>query len=282
MKLPETQVAVLEAASADDPRTVESIAEETGEPEASVAGAAFALEEEGLLDVEEATETELELTEEGETYEYEALPEHALWVGALSLGADEDPVEIGQAIGTSNLDEDRVEVALANFARKGMGSIDEGEVVVDPDFVPDNDPEKSALSTIAQGAVSPEGYADDVVDQLRRRGLVTERERTVRRVTLTEAGVTALMEGVEVAETVGQVTSELITSGEWAEVEFADYNVEADAETTYGGKHHPLRQLVDRVSEVLVGMGFQEMQGPHVDADFFIHDCLFMPQDHPA
>jgi phenylalanyl-tRNA synthetase alpha chain len=24
------------------------------------------------------------------------------------------------------------------------------------------------------------------------------------------------------------------------------------------------------------------MEGPHVDADFWINDCLFMPQDHPA
>jgi phenylalanyl-tRNA synthetase alpha chain len=29
-------------------------------------------------------------------------------------------------------------------------------------------------------------------------------------------------------------------------------------------------------------MGFREMEGPHVDAEFWINDCLFMPQDHPA
>jgi phenylalanyl-tRNA synthetase alpha chain len=29
-------------------------------------------------------------------------------------------------------------------------------------------------------------------------------------------------------------------------------------------------------------MGFEEMEGPHVDAEFWINDCLFMPQDHPA
>ena len=282
MKLPETQVAVLETASADDATAVESIAEETGEPVESVTGAAFGLAEEGLVAVEETVETELEPTEEGETYEYEGLPEHALWVGGLSLDADDESVEIGEAIGTSNLDEDLVEVALANFARKEMGAIDDGQLVVDPDFDPDSDPEKAALSGVADGTVDPAVYDDAVVDQLLRRNLVTERETTVRRVTLTDEGVTALMEGVEVAETVGQVTSDLVTTGEWEAVEFAEYNVEADAETTYGGKHHPLRRMVDRVSEVLVGMGFQEMDGPHVDADFYIHDCLFMPQDHPA
>jgi phenylalanyl-tRNA synthetase alpha chain len=40
--------------------------------------------------------------------------------------------------------------------------------------------------------------------------------------------------------------------------------------------------MAERVKDVLVGMGFEEMQGPHADAEFWINDCLFMPQDHPA
>jgi phenylalanyl-tRNA synthetase alpha chain len=58
--------------------------------------------------------------------------------------------------------------------------------------------------------------------------------------------------------------------------------VEAEAETVNGGRYHPLRGMAERVKDVLVGMGFEEMQGPHIDADFYINDCLFMPQDHPA
>jgi phenylalanyl-tRNA synthetase alpha chain len=78
------------------------------------------------------------------------------------------------------------------------------------------------------------------------------------------------------------VTPELLTSGEWEDVEFAEYNVEADAGAVQGGKEHILRQTANRVKDVLVGMGFQEMEGPHADAQFWINDCLFMPQDHPA
>jgi len=113
--------------------------------------------------------------------------------------------------------------------------------------------------------------------------LLERRESTVREVTLTERAVTELMAGIETAETVGQVTPELLTSGEWEDVEFAEYNVEADAEQVEGrqGPHpapdrrarqrHPRRDGVPG-----------EMDGPHVDADFWINDCLFMPQDHPA
>jgi phenylalanyl-tRNA synthetase alpha chain len=90
------------------------------------------------------------------------------------------------------------------------------------------------------------------------------------------------MEGVEAAETVDRLTPELLTSGEWRDVEFTAYDVEADAPTYRGGRTHVLRQVAERVKEVLVGMGFKEMEGPHADAEFWINDCLFMPQDHPA
>ncbi|WP_135365758.1 phenylalanine--tRNA ligase subunit alpha [Halosimplex halophilum] len=284
MKLPEMQVAVLESASADDPTPVEQIAEEVDEPPQAVTRAAFELQEEGLVSVAERTETEYALSEEGETYAYDGLPEHSLWVGGLSNDAVDEPIELGQAIGHAGLEDEQVEIALSNFARKGMGTIDSGTIQVDPDFDLEGDAERAILEVLRgeEGEFDPDEADEDALASLQRRGLVDTAESTVREVTLTDEGVTAMMEGVEVAETVGQVTPELLTSGEWQDVEFADYNVEADAETVHGGKSHPLREMSERVKDVLVGMGFEEMQGPHVDADFYINDCLFMPQDHPA
>ncbi|PSQ22223.1 phenylalanine--tRNA ligase subunit alpha [Halobacteriales archaeon QS_9_67_15] len=284
MKLPETQVAVLETASADDATPVEQIAEETGEKPEAVTRAAFELQDAGLLSVTERSETEYALTEEGGTYAYDGLPEHTLWVGALSNDAVDEPIELGQAIGHGGLADEQVEIALSNFARKGMGTIDGGTIRVDPDFDLEADAERALLEVLRgdEGELDPDTAEETAVESLKRRGLLDELDFTVREVELTDEGVTALMEGVEVTETVGQVTPELLTSGEWAEVEFAEYNVEADAETVHGGRPHPLREMSERVTDVLVGMGFEEMQGPHVDADFYINDCLFMPQDHPA
>ncbi|QLH76626.1 phenylalanine--tRNA ligase subunit alpha [Halosimplex rubrum] len=284
MKLPETQVAVLEAASADDPTPVEQIAEETGEQVQAVAGAAFELEAQGLLAVTERTDAELVLTEEGDDYAYDGLPEHSLWVGGLSNDAVDEPIELGQAIGRGGLEDEQVEIALSNFARKGMGTIDSGSIQVDPDFDLEADAERTLLEVLRgeEGEIAPDEADEEAVASLERRGLVEREESTVREVTLTDEGVTAMMEGIEVAETVGQITPELLTSGEWEAVEFAEYNVQADAETVHGGKPHALREMSERVTDVLVGMGFEEMQGPHVDADFYINDCLFMPQDHPA
>jgi len=271
---------VLEAASATEERTIDRIAEAADLDPAAATRAAFGLEDEGLLAVTERTSSEVSLTEEAEEYVAEGLPELRLYRAAVSLGADEASVDLGRVIGEAGLEGPAVDIALSNFARKAYGEIDSGEVTADPEKDPDGDDEAAALAALSEGSAAYQ--SDVIIEDLENRGLVERTETTVRSVTLTEDGVTAMMEGIETAETVGELTSELITSGEWRDVEFSEYNVEADAEELTPGRQHPLRRMSERVKDVLVGMGFREMQGPHVDADFWINDCLFMPQDHPA
>ena len=280
MQLPEPQVAVLNAASATEETPLDRLADEAGIPPETATGAVFELRDAGLVDVTERERVEYEPTDEGRTYVDEGLPEIRLYRAAVDAGADADPVSMGQVIGAADLAGDAVDIALANFGRKGYGTIDSGELSADPDADLDADTEAEALAALAAGEDVDD--VDGVLDRLVSRNLAARHDRTERAVTLTDQGVTALMEGVETAETVDRLTPELLTSGEWEEVEFADYNVEADAPAVQGGTTHVLRQTAERVKDVLVGMGFQEMDGPHADADFWINDCLFMPQDHPA
>jgi phenylalanyl-tRNA synthetase alpha chain len=280
MELPDAQVAVLEAASADEPRRIDQLAVETDRKPETVTGAAFALEEEGLVTVETRERDEYELTAEGERYCEGDLPEVALYRAAVEAGAADDPVSIGELTDAAGLAGETVQVALANFARKGYGHIDAGDVSADGDADPDGDGEAAALDAVIAGEAA-EGDAD-VLDRLVSRGLLERREVTDRLVSLTGDGVTALMEGVETVEAVDRLTPELLTSGEWRDVAFAEYNVEAAGAEPSPGREHVLRRIIGQVTEALVGMGFQEMDGPHADADFWIHDCLWMPQDHPA
>ncbi|WP_318567638.1 phenylalanine--tRNA ligase subunit alpha [Salinigranum marinum] len=279
--LPKAQHAVLTTASADDAQTIDELAAATGLKPETVTGAAFELEDEGLVTISEEVVVDYAVTEEGTRYVDEGLPELRLYRAAVDAGARDDPVSMGQVIGAADLDGNEVDVALANLARKGYGSIDAGQLSAS-DANPDADPEAAALAALSAGDAT-DGIDAAVLDQLESRSLVDRTEHTVRSVRLTDAGVDALMvEGVAVAETVDRLTPELLTSGEWRDVEFTAYNVEADAPRVQGGKTHILRQTAERVKDVLVGMGFQEMDGPHADAEFWINDCLFMPQDHPA
>ncbi|MFB6092508.1 MAG: phenylalanine--tRNA ligase subunit alpha [Haloquadratum sp.] len=284
MQLPESQVAVLNAASATEETPIDRLADDAGLKPETATQAVFELRDEGLLDVTERESVEYELTDEGRAYLDAGLPEVRLYRAAVEVGAADEPVEMGEVVGAADLDGPAVDIALANFGRKGYGEIERGELAAAGDVDPESDPEAAALAALADadGPAPLDEVADDVLDQLVSRNLLERHERTVRTATLTDAGVTALMEGVETAETVDRLTPEMLTSGEWADVEFAEYNVEADAPEVQGGKTHVLRQTAERVKDVLVGMGFQEMDGPHADADFWINDCLFMPQDHPA
>ncbi|GGN26536.1 phenylalanine--tRNA ligase subunit alpha [Halarchaeum nitratireducens] len=278
MELPQRELAVLEAASADEPTPIAALASATGQKPETVTGAAFDLEERGLVAVTEDTVADVELTDEGERYRADGLPEVRLYAAALDAGADEAPVSMGAVLGAADLEGPEVDIALSNYARKGYGEIASGDLSADPTADPESDAEAAALDRIADG----DPIDDDVRETLERRDLVVVNERTVRSVALTDDGVDALMAGVEATEAVGQLTPEMLASGEWADVEFADYNVEADAETPSSGKTHVLRATAERVKDVLVGMGFEEMEGPHADSEFWINDALFMPQDHPA
>src|SRR2546425_11119631 len=79
-----------------------------------------------------------------------------------------------------------------------------------------------------------------------------------------------------------KLTSELITSGKWKEVEFSALDVEAPAPAVYPGRRHPLVDIIEEVKEIFVGLGFSEIDGPVVQSGFWNFDALFTPQDHPA
>ncbi len=284
MKLPEKQVELLNTVSADDWQSVEDLTDDVGLDEQSIRRAAFELRDRGLIDVNESRTLHASITDEGRQYVEDGLPEIRLYRAVVQL-SDDGSVEMGGAIGEADLSGPEVDIALANYNRKGCGEIEDGQITAAPDFDPDKmGRETERLAELAEGSVTriEPGKTDNVYDRLESRGLVKIDSITTRKVRLTDDGVDALMTGVETRETVDRLTPELLTSGEWADAEFTDYDVEADAPEAGGGRRHVLRAYADRVKNVLVGMGFQEMQGPHADADFWINDCLFMPQDHPA
>jgi phenylalanyl-tRNA synthetase alpha chain len=277
-QLPESHVAVLTAASATDADPIESLARSAEVSPETASQAAFELANEGFVELTEEHTVEYGITDEGHTYIDRGLPERRLYDTAVELGQDDIP--LGDVIEHTELSGQEVDIALANFTRKELGEIESGNLHPNSD-APSPDPEQEALAAVAHERPLAE-FDTETLERLLERNLLEATEQTTRKITLTDAGVTTLMEGVEVADTVDRITPEMLTSGEWRDVEFSEYNVEADAPSITAGKPHVLRHTAERVKDVLVGMGFTEMTGPHADADFWINDCLFMPQDHPA
>lgn len=78
------------------------------------------------------------------------------------------------------------------------------------------------------------------------------------------------------------LTPDIIKSGVWKEVEFKKYDVSIPGPPIYGGRKHPIRELLDEIREIWLSMGFIEEWGPLIELSFWNFDALFQPQDHPA
>jgi phenylalanyl-tRNA synthetase alpha chain len=50
----------------------------------------------------------------------------------------------------------------------------------------------------------------------------------------------------------------------------------------YAGRMHPIQQMMQRMLDVLVGMGFSVQTGPDLDTDYYNFEALNFPKDHPA
>jgi len=48
------------------------------------------------------------------------------------------------------------------------------------------------------------------------------------------------------------------------------------------GKLHPLTQVINQISEIFIGMGFQIAEGPEVEFDHYNFEALNIPKNHPA
>jgi phenylalanyl-tRNA synthetase alpha chain len=78
------------------------------------------------------------------------------------------------------------------------------------------------------------------------------------------------------------LTSDLLISGKWQEVELKPYNIHDDVPDIAYGRATILTQCIQRIRDIFLGMGFDEMSGCIVESAFWNFDVLFTPQDHPA
>ncbi|UCG54427.1 MAG: phenylalanine--tRNA ligase subunit alpha [Dehalococcoidia bacterium] len=48
------------------------------------------------------------------------------------------------------------------------------------------------------------------------------------------------------------------------------------------GRLHPITQVIDEMSKIFVSMGFQIIEGPEVEWDYYNFEALNIPKEHPA
>ena len=83
-------------------------------------------------------------------------------------------------------------------------------------------------------------------------------------------------------EYLGTVTAELLRRPNIENAEFRSYNCLDPLPRMPRARKHFVSSAIEKVRDVWVNLGFQEMDGPIVENAFWDMDVLFTPQDHPA
>lgn len=86
---------------------------------------------------------------------------------------------------------------------------------------------------------------------------------------------------------IGDLTYEMIVTGLWKDKKYKPIEVEIlrkklNTKKISPGKRQPYNQFLMYVREKLVKLGFKEMVGPTIETEFWNFDALFQPQNHPA
>jgi phenylalanyl-tRNA synthetase alpha chain len=260
---------------------VEEIVKNTRLADAAVMRAALSLTEKKLLETHEKNKSAISLTEEGSKYVKEGLPERRLLNAIIKLGGE---APVNKAVEEAGLEKNFLSVALGWLNRKGWATIEQGKLksIMKP---PHGEDEKLLHLLAEEKSVTIEELSQELqkaVSVLKRRRLAEIDEKTLRELELTTEGWILVNEGIEVTEEISQLTPELIRSGGWRKVNLRHFNVKAPGAPVYPGKIHPAQQIIQRVREIFLEMGFTEIRGSLVQTAFWNFDALFQPQDHPA
>jgi phenylalanyl-tRNA synthetase alpha chain len=274
--LSESDAKVLRAVSegCSEPQT---IAQKLNMKVEAVRASADALDEQGLVKVAKSVDEVFSLTEEGQRYAEEGLPERRL---LESIGTGKQVAE---------LKEPSDKIGLGWLKKKGWATIEKGVLRPTGD-APYGEDEK-VLETLSRGPKSASDLDSDAVLALKGRGLVTFSKSKSWRYEITGEGRKIASDLGDFSETISHVTPEMIKSGRWdgnrvlyekGLYVVRPYDVTLTADKIYPGKRHPYQRLIDRMREIMLEMGFTEIKGEIVQSSFWNFDALFQPQDHPA
>ncbi len=253
--------------------------------EVEVMSAASWLRSKGLMEIQEESFHKVGLGRK--TYATQGLPERKVLDylnkndGVASLSELEEKgrlnkQEIGISIGWLNRkkwarikkEDGETYLTMTELGKKAVGKKGKDEQIID---------------ILSRKEMDKDDIPGDVYKDLKgRKDVITEREEVVRRLKLTDLGKRVAESGIELKREVSQLTSELLRTGKWQDVDFRRYDVNTLATTPSGGRIHPVTNIIERIRRIFLEMGFSEITGNYAELELWNMDALFIPQDHPA
>ena len=285
--VPEIDYLVLTAlAQRSEPVVVLELAAQMGQDQAKVTAACLTRAEQGHVQLQERPRLELRLGPKARELSH-VLPEREV----IKVLAEVGSAEIPKVAELSGMSPKEVGQSLRWLKDKGWATQD--RKLLSTCLAPGEVPPHGADEELFFALQAEEGWTSETdieVEDLqaalklfaKRKGVVDSREKTRRLVSLSDSGRALVEGGIQFRPQVNQLTSEMLVSGAWREVDLRPYDVSLRSEPAITGKEHPLVRIFSETRKVFLEMGFSEITSPYVESSFWDFDALFQPQDHPA
>lgn len=266
--------------------TPEEIAEKTGMDIKSVMSAAGSLASKDIIKVEKDVEEEVSLSDVGLEFAKNKLPERRI----LDVLAEKKEIHMKDLASVSGLNKKESNIAIGWLRRKNWAQIDKGVVKVTDGGVAfkdklGDDEELLNILTETKNLIK-EKLTGDLIDGFKklndRKNILNIKKNTSHSFKVLGKGQEILKQGLTIQEQATQLTHQQLKDGEWKNLQYRPYDINAEAPVVFAGKKHPLRVIIDEIREIFLNMGFSEDKGEYVESAFWNFDSLFQPQDHAA
>jgi phenylalanyl-tRNA synthetase alpha chain len=117
---------------------------------------------------------------------------------------------------------------------------------------------------------------------LSRKNVIKQKDYINNIIYLTELGEKLIKTDIEIKDEISNITNSIIIKADWKNKIIRPYDIHSFSPSKFGGKSHPLVDLILKIKQIFLELGFHEIEGDYVESSFWNMDVLFIPQDHPA
>jgi phenylalanyl-tRNA synthetase alpha chain len=215
----------------------------------------------------------------------------ATWVltpKGKSLNGQIPGVRLAALLLDGQTDRDHLQAQVGDTFSQSFGALRKAQVIdlqadddhritlLAPDKLGQYQERQQVFDAIASAQPLPPN-SEPCLDWLRQQGYIARKVEPDYRVMVQPA-----LQDLEIAPVVTALTSELILSEQWRQVDLKPYDIHAEVPDIAYGRPTVLTQCIQHIRDIFLNMGFDEMAGCIVESAFWNFDALFTPQDHPA
>ncbi|RAP47135.1 MAG: phenylalanine--tRNA ligase subunit alpha [Methanosphaera sp. rholeuAM6] len=271
--------------------TPEEIAENENMPVKAVTSAAGMLSSKDIISVDKTSTDNISLSEEGKDYAINGLPEHRI-LKALQGFSEEgkEEVSLEEIIDRAGVSKQQMNFSIGVLMRHKWAIMKNGKLSITDEGKNANLndlPQVKFLNYILdKKQIAKENIPNEfkkVQKEFDKRKELFEIKTTQKfKFRINDLGKEIIDQGITIQEEATQLTHEQLKTGEWKNLHYRGYDINASAPNTFPGKVHPLQQTIEEIRSIFIDLGFDEAKGTILESAFWNFDMLFQPQDHAA